>query len=315
MEMKILSSLVQRLRPIFGRAGSDGQLTMATKDLSGAVADYWTRHNVTLHRRFSTAEESLSYLAWRNDQYFGYSEKMPVTGQDDKVVLDYGCGPGHDLVGFGAYSRPARLIGCDVSSSSLNEARERLALHGFACDLVLLDSAVSRIPLDDASVDYISCSGVIHHCVDPVAVLAEFRRVLRPDGAMRVMVYNYDSLWLHYYVAFVKVVEEQKYAGVDIREAFSRTTDGEDCPIARVYRPAEFIELATRVGLKCEFSGAAVSAFEASIFNSRFRAIMDHRLRQESRRFLSELEMDKRGLPVFRNHYAGVDGCYLLRGG
>ena len=25
---------------------------------------------------------------------------MPVSGADDKVVLDYGCGPGNDLVGY-----------------------------------------------------------------------------------------------------------------------------------------------------------------------------------------------------------------------
>ena len=25
---------------------------------------------------------------------------MPVSGRDGDIVLDYGCGPGHDLVGF-----------------------------------------------------------------------------------------------------------------------------------------------------------------------------------------------------------------------
>ena len=33
---------------------------------------------------------SLAYLRWRNDQYFGYSELMPVHSQDGRVVLDFG---------------------------------------------------------------------------------------------------------------------------------------------------------------------------------------------------------------------------------
>jgi len=280
-------------------------------DGAAAVREYWTRRNVTSHKRFASAEESLAYFAWRGDQYFGYLDLMPVGGQDGKVVLDYGCGPGDDLVGFGVYSRPRQLIACDVSSSSLGEARERLALHGIPCEFHLLPDA-GAIPLPDASVDYVHCSGVLHHTADPLAILREFRRVLRPDGRARIMVYNYQSIWLHYYVAYQKVIRERKYRGLDIRDAFARTTDGESCPIALVYRPQEFVALAGEAGLVARFTGAAVSAFEASLAAQRFAAIMDPRLREESRRFLSELTLDRHGLPMIDGTYAGVDGCFAL---
>lgn len=283
-------------------------------DRAAAVREYWTRRNVTQHKRFASAEESLAYFAWRGDQYFGYLERMPVTGQDGKVVLDYGCGPGHDLVGFGVYSRPQKLIACDVSSSSLDEARERVALHGIACDFHLLPES-GGIPLADASVDYVHCSGVLHHTVDPLAILREFRRVLRPGGSARIMVYNYQSLWMHYYVAFQKMVHEQKYRGLGIRDAFARTTDGESCPIALVYRPEEFVTLAGEAGLTARFTGAAVSAFEASLAAQRFGAIMDLRLREESRRFLAAITLDARGLPMIDGTYAGVDACFELAPG
>ena len=87
----------------------------AAPDMSST--SYWTRHNVTLHHDFGNAEDSLRYFHWRNAQYFGYLERMPVSGYDGKVVLDYGCGPGHDLVGFGSFSKPSRLIGIDVSAT------------------------------------------------------------------------------------------------------------------------------------------------------------------------------------------------------
>ena len=73
-------------------------------------AAYWEGHNVTLHHGFRDAAESLAYFRWRNDQYIGYIERMPVSGFDDKAVLDFGCGPGHDLVGFTTHSRPSRLV-------------------------------------------------------------------------------------------------------------------------------------------------------------------------------------------------------------
>ena len=38
---------------------------------------------------------------------------------------------------------------------------------------------------------------------DPDGVLREFHRILRPGGFARLMVYNYDSIWLHLYVAFI----------------------------------------------------------------------------------------------------------------
>jgi len=88
------------------------------------VREYWTAHNVTGHLRFRSAQQSLEYFHWRNSQYPGYIDLMPVAGFDGQHVLDFGCGPGHDLVGFGSYSKPARLVGADVSSTSLSESRD-----------------------------------------------------------------------------------------------------------------------------------------------------------------------------------------------
>jgi SAM-dependent methyltransferase len=280
---------------------------------ANTVAQYWTRYNVTLHRDFRSAEESLAYLRWRNDQYFGYAELMPADRQDGRVVLDFGCGPGHDLVGFATSSNPARLIGVDVSPSSLAEARDRLALHRRVCEFIQLDPAATELPLDRSSVDYVHASGVLHHVPDVLAWLREFRRVLRPDGEARIMVYNHDSVWMHLFVAYMKRLVEGTLLDLTLEEAFARTTDGEDCPIANVYRPAEFIALAAETGFAAEFTGAAVSMHEAKILPHRFDAIQDRRTPEPSRRFLLDLQIDDRGFPRYRGHGAGIDGCFLLK--
>lgn len=49
----------------------------------------------------------------------------------------------------------------------------------------LLDGTAEAIPLDDASADAVVVSGVLCSVSDPVAALAEFRRILRPGGEVR----------------------------------------------------------------------------------------------------------------------------------
>lgn len=276
------------------------------------VADYWTEVNVTQHELFKTAEESLEYFHWRNDLYRGYIERMPVSGQDGKVVLDYGCGPGNDLVGFSVYSKPARLIGMDVSSTSLQESRLRLALHKAPCEFIRIDPNNNILPLEDASVDYIHSSGVLHHVPDILSIMKELRRVIKPNGMARIMVYNYNSIWVHLYVAYKKMLVENAFPGMTLREAFAKTTDGLNCPISLVYTPEEFIETVSPAGFKVKYLGAGVSVHETSMFNDRYVAILDRRLPPESRKFLLDLELDSSGFPLYKGTFAGVDGCYEL---
>ncbi|MBF9231973.1 class I SAM-dependent methyltransferase [Microvirga alba] len=280
---------------------------------NGNVSEYWSDHNVTLHKRFSSPEESLAYLAWRNDQYPGYIDLMPVAGHDGKRILDYGCGPGHDLVGFCHHSREAKVVGIDVSFPSLEEAASRLNLHSHFAELVHIGTDTKELPFASKSFDLVHSSGVLHHTPDPVLIMRELHRVLADDGEAQIMVYNYESLWLHLYVAFIKMATEGRYKELDIREAFARTTDGEDCPIARPYRPSEFAAMCEQVGFEVVSIGCAASAWELHLFARRFEAIMNPELRPESRQFLLNLTIDERGIPHHDGLVAGVDLCLRLK--
>ena len=320
-----MSTRTQRLKRIVYKAVTQGKGPSSAEILSLAapstpLADaqtqtYWTDHNVTLHHQFNTAQESLDYFHWRNDQYIDYIALMPVTGQEGKTVLDYGCGPGNDLVGFAVYSNPARLIGVDISSASLAESKHRLSLHDTDVELHQLDPNVVRLPFEDASIDHIHSSGVLHHTPNPLGILQEFHRILKPGGTVRVMVYNYNSLWMHLYVAYQRSIIERLYPEAGLREAFTRSTDGEDCPIANCYTPEEWNALAVQAGFESACTGVGLSLYEASLFPTRFTAAMNTKLNAESRRFLLSLEIDARGLPVdpTTGFLAGVDGCYLMQ--
>ena len=237
---------------------------------------------------------------------------MPLTGQDGKVVLDYGFGPGHDLVGFVEYSKPSRLVGLDVWPISLSEAAARLALHRAQPEFVRIDGSAVRLPLEDATVDHIHCAGVLHHVPDPLAVLREFRRVLRSDGRSRIMVYNYESVWLHLNAAHIIRFADPAGRRPTVWEAFRRSTDTEHCPISVAWTPAEASDMAARAGFASRHLGNAVSVHELVILPKRFDAILNLDLEEEHRRFLVGLTFDPRGLPYSGEKAAGIDGCYLL---
>ena len=182
---------------------------------------------------------------------------MPVAGFDGRVIVDYGCGPGHDLVGFATESAPARLIGMDVSTTSLAEAEARLQMHGARVEFVRIQEGDRHLPSDDASVDVVHCSGVLHHTPDPERILGEFARILRPDGVAQIMVYNYDSVWLHLYVAYQRMIVEGLSASHTLRQAFTASTDGPDCPISECYKPSEFLAMADRAGFRGHLRGVS----------------------------------------------------------
>ena len=276
-----------------------------------ASTSYWSEHNVSSHRVFTSAEDSLGYFHWRCDQYPGYLKLMPVSCFDDQAVLDYGCGPGHDLVGFSHYSRCRLLVGADVSPTSLAEARQRLSFHQSEAPLVLLDGS-GRLPFPDNTFDHIHSSGVLHHVPDIASTLLELKRVLRPGGTLNIMVYNYNSIWLHLYVAYQRSILQGLYPGLPLADQFRASTDGEECPISRCFTPAQWCDLSSAAGFDCLFAGAAISLFELSLLPQRFSALMDERLPVEHREFLGSLTFDIHGHPLFQGAVAGIDACYRL---
>jgi SAM-dependent methyltransferase len=285
---------------------------------AGAVDSFWSEHPVNAIK-FVAAAESLDYLDWRFRHYPLFRELMGLYGShDDLVVLDYGCGPGNDLVGYLVYSNARRVIGIDVSLPALRLASHRLGLHrdhGLdRLELIHKSDRDPAIPLADASVDHVYCEGVLQHTSDPGAVLAELARVLRPGGTASLMVYNRESVWKHLYVAYQVRILKGKYRELGLEEAFSKTTDGEDCPLARSWSPDEFVPLCRGSGFaEATFAGGYLSRLELRCLARHLeRALGEPRLELASRAFLAALDHDNRGYPRHAGHYAGNGGVYHL---
>jgi len=291
-------------------------LRVATQRGTTSVEAYWGRHTVN-SIPFRSAGESLRYLAKRSAEYPLFERLMDVHADHSQdVVLDYGCGPGNDIVGFAVRGKARHVIGMDVSMRALQLARSRVALHGLdstRVELIQVSDGEPRLPLDAGAVDYLYCEGVLHHTSHPEATLSELARVLRPGGRGHIMVYNRNSLWFHLYTAYVRQIVQGDFSGLSVDDAFQRNTDGDDCPIARAYRPEEFASLCRATGFRVSYLGGYFEIRELELFKTTLpAALADPRPANEQGEFLRGLTLDADGYPRYERTYAGIGGVYQV---
>jgi SAM-dependent methyltransferase len=116
------------------------------------------------------------FLADRGDPEFARElaaravESLPIRAGDR--VLDVGAGPGH-------YTIAMHALGATVAAVELSAAELRRDGRPPAGALV---GDGRRVPFADATFDAVLCSNMLEHTPDPLAVLDEIARVLRPGG-------------------------------------------------------------------------------------------------------------------------------------
>ena len=104
-------------------------------------------------------------------------------------LLDFGCGTGGFLRALRRRGAPLELVGCDVASGMIDEARRRWddgpppELHGVA---------PGSLPFADAEFDLVTVVCVLHHVVssEQAGIVRELMRVVRPGGAVVVFEHN-----------------------------------------------------------------------------------------------------------------------------
>lgn len=100
-----------------------------------------------------------------------------VRVQPSDRVLDIGCGTGALLRSLRRRYPRIELTGVDASAEMLAIAAEKLRQGARLC----LASA-PRLPFRDETFDLVVSTSALHYFRDPGRVLAEMRRVLRPQG-------------------------------------------------------------------------------------------------------------------------------------
>lgn len=115
-------------------------------------------------------------------------EVLPALLPARSVVADLGCGTGKMIERIAPYV--SRVIGVDNTPAMLDAARHRTS--GLA-NVEIRAGDLEALPLDDQSIDAAMLVLALSYVTEPLAVLAEMRRVLRPGGrAVVVDAMRYD---------------------------------------------------------------------------------------------------------------------------
>jgi SAM-dependent methyltransferase len=157
--------------------------------------------------------------------------------RENQEILIAGCGTSQ-AAKYALREPDARITAIDVSDASLRHTRDLQRKHNLE-NLELHKLPIESVSELGRSFDLVVCTGVLHHLPDPDEGLRALRDVLRPDGAMRVMVYaRYGRAGIYMMQEYCRLLEIHPSAS-DLR-SLAATLDAlpKDHPIANVLRRA-----------------------------------------------------------------------------
>lgn len=118
-------------------------------------------------------------------------ERLDSIRLQPSVVVDVGCGTGAITAMLLKKYRRARVVGLELAPTLVVAARKRVpwlrTLHGAVAE-------PEALPLASASCDLIFSNLTLQWCVDLERAFAEFRRVLKPGGALLFSTLGPDTL-------------------------------------------------------------------------------------------------------------------------
>ena len=141
-------------------------------------------------------EKSKKNFDAKADNYFntwdGKYSKLMYAGVLKKIeltpfasILDVGCGTGAILSIVVTQNIQVAASGIDISEKMIEKANETLA--GKA---ELIIGEADYLPWNDSSFDLVICNSSFHHYPEPLKVLIEIRRILKPSGRIIIAIHG-----------------------------------------------------------------------------------------------------------------------------
>jgi ubiquinone/menaquinone biosynthesis C-methylase UbiE len=101
-------------------------------------------------------------------------------------AADIGCGPGHLVIELARRAPGLRITGLDLADEMLEKAISNARQARLTERVDFRKGDAGRLPLEDESLDLVLSTLSLHHWSQPVVVLDEIARVLRPGGAFLI---------------------------------------------------------------------------------------------------------------------------------
>lgn len=119
--------------------------------------------------------------------------ELDLEFQPGESVLEVGCGVGAVMGLIRSRFPNLKLSGIDIQPKQIEYARQYLPTIGVNdAELVVGDAA--KLPWADATFDHVYMIWIVEHLRDPLPILREARRVLKPGGTIRLTETDYASI-------------------------------------------------------------------------------------------------------------------------
>ena len=117
-------------------------------------------------------------------------ERLHEVNINPAHVIDVGCGTGYCTRQLHKIWTKAQVLGIDLAQAMVKQARGQ---KGWFSKQAYCQADAVALPLKDATIDVVFSNLMLQWC-DPVAVFAEFRRVLNSDGLLMFSSFGPDTL-------------------------------------------------------------------------------------------------------------------------
>jgi 2-polyprenyl-3-methyl-5-hydroxy-6-metoxy-1,4-benzoquinol methylase len=181
-----------------------------------------------IDRRFFSSVER--YAPWKAIPFDSFIDFDALKSKD---VLEIGCGNGSHAQLLASHAKS--YTGIDLTEYAVKSTSTRLALRGLKATVQQMDA--EQMQFADNSFDFIWSWGVIHHSANTSTILKEMKRVLRPGGRAKIMVYH-RGFWNYYTFGSLGSLMRGKFpTAARVHESIQLGTDG---GLARFYGPGEW---------------------------------------------------------------------------
>jgi ubiquinone/menaquinone biosynthesis C-methylase UbiE len=114
------------------------------------------------------------------DSYYSQVADEVVTHLKSGLLLDLGTGPGYCAIEIARKSESIRVDGIDLSLRLIKMAQENARRSGVDDKVNFETGNAARLRFADASYDMVISTGLLHMLKDPIKMLEECYRVLKP---------------------------------------------------------------------------------------------------------------------------------------
>jgi ubiquinone/menaquinone biosynthesis C-methylase UbiE len=141
---------------------------------------------------------------------YEYAQKLTSRGFQRGRIIDVGCGAGGTAIVLAKMLPECEVVGIDLSDPLLNIARESAQTDRLSERIKFEKVDVQQIPYAENDFDVVINLNMVHLVADPIKMLNEIERILKPNGILFIA--DLKRSWLG-------IIEKEIKASLTLSEA------------------------------------------------------------------------------------------------